>query len=243
MCACCAAVAREGGVSIVWVVVKMAAGRRKGNACVARVAGHWRERRLTGMRAALRRRAGARAAPERPQRAGRARLAPDHRSTVHAGLPAHEVLDSGKGDFVGEGSEAQWFHTFSETELAKVHLARAFIANPEVLVLQRPLEHFSATSTSRAHVLDAILQFVKHRGPQWERAPWMTDRPRIRFVAASMPCLCTDRHHPGASSPFRARPTRESWPALGGRSSRDTRMSPARRLHSSVGSLTCGVSA
>jgi len=92
------------------------------------------------------------------------------------------VLDSGKGDFVGEGSEAQWFHTFSETELAKVHLARAFIANPEVLVLQRPLANYSAVSGNRGLVLSAIVEYVRQRGLCFSSNE--RRRPRTCFFSA-----------------------------------------------------------
>merc|ERR1719253_1020211 len=37
---------------------------------------------------------------------------------------------------------AAWFDKLNYTQKAKIHLARAFIMNPEVMVMLRPLYHF-----------------------------------------------------------------------------------------------------
>ena len=44
----------------------------------------------------------------------------------------------------------------------KVHIARAFILNPEVMVLQRPLHHFEATAAEL--ILSVLKKHVAERG-------------------------------------------------------------------------------
>merc|ERR1712190_376750 len=40
-----------------------------------------------------------------------------------------------------EGENGDWVHAFPRSEIAKIHLARAFIMSPEVMVMQRPDSH------------------------------------------------------------------------------------------------------
>merc|ERR1719399_2398038 len=57
--------------------------------------------------------------------------------------------------------EENW-HGLRYTERAKIHLARALIANPEVLVLQRPLHHY--TGDAAELIMKVIIQYVRSRG-------------------------------------------------------------------------------
>jgi len=64
----------------------------------------------------------------------------------------------------GEESEedTHYIQDISYTEKGKIHVARAIIMNPEVLVLQRPLYHFN--QSTRGKILDLFRQHVENRG-------------------------------------------------------------------------------
>merc|ERR1711879_494177 len=57
---------------------------------------------------------------------------------------------------------ADWRASMPVTELAKIHLARAFIMNPEVLVLEKPLLYFDEFSSKT--VMACIVNHVRNRG-------------------------------------------------------------------------------
>merc|ERR1719277_787326 len=57
---------------------------------------------------------------------------------------------------------AQWFDKLNYTEKVKIHLARAFIMNPEILVMHRPLYHFDEAFGRRMMAL--IRRHHKNRG-------------------------------------------------------------------------------
>mmetsp|Transcript_136860 Transcript_136860/g.292335 ORF Transcript_136860/g.292335 Transcript_136860/m.292335 type:complete len:535 (-) Transcript_136860:110-1714(-) len=63
---------------------------------------------------------------------------------------------------VVDEEEIPWRLLLTDTERTKMNLARAFIMNPEVLVLHKPLHHFDE-QTGR-DVLQVIKQHVKNRG-------------------------------------------------------------------------------
>lgn len=85
-----------------------------------------------------------------------------------------------------DDSEAEFHHRYwhaemNHTELAKIHLARAFIINPEIMILHKPLLHFSPES--RRKVASIIGEQVKNRGicvPESSRA---RRRPRTVFMS------------------------------------------------------------
>lgn len=69
----------------------------------------------------------------------------------------------------------------SYTEQVRVHLARAFIMNPEVMVLQRPLCHFGEHASK--HMLEVIREHIQNRGlclPEESRG---RRRPRTVFFS------------------------------------------------------------
>lgn len=76
--------------------------------------------------------------------------------------------------------DAKWITTLSWTEKAKLHLARAFLANPEVMVLQRPLTHFGAREQS--NLLGLLRLHVENRGIDLP-ADEHTCRPRTVFLS------------------------------------------------------------
>merc|ERR1719235_2355260 len=55
-----------------------------------------------------------------------------------------------------------WTQTISQAQLKKIHLARAFIANPEVLVLDRPTAGFDFLTLRK--ITQLFTQFVEGRG-------------------------------------------------------------------------------
>lgn len=52
--------------------------------------------------------------------------------------------------------------TLTYTDLVKLHIARALVMNPEVLVLQRPLFHFNPSESNK--LLDLLQEHCKNRG-------------------------------------------------------------------------------
>jgi len=55
-----------------------------------------------------------------------------------------------------------WHSRITYTERVRIHLARAFIMNPEVLILQRPLYHFNKRHAGE--ITDIFKSFVELRG-------------------------------------------------------------------------------
>jgi len=64
-----------------------------------------------------------------------------------------------------------------------VHLARAFVANPEVLVLHKPFEHFNPGQ--RKIVQAAFRQFVDNRGIAMDPETYSRRRPRTMIFTTS----------------------------------------------------------
>jgi len=65
------------------------------------------------------------------------------------------------------------------SEKAKIHLARAFIMNPEVMIMHRPLHHFSAAS--QGVILNAIREHVDGLGLFMPQSSRHHLRPRTVF--------------------------------------------------------------
>jgi len=78
-------------------------------------------------------------------------------------------------------ARSSWLRELSYTEKAKMHLARALIVNPEMLVLQRPLIHYDET-TSKV-VMQVLLRHVKNRGFFLPKATAYLRRPRTCFFS------------------------------------------------------------
>lgn len=75
--------------------------------------------------------------------------------------------------------ELGWLTQLTYTERVKIHLARALIMNPEVLVLQRPLHHYD--TATRMAVLDVLKLNVSNRGVGMPQATASRRRPRTVF--------------------------------------------------------------
>merc|ERR1712050_73533 len=67
-------------------------------------------------------------------------------------------------------------------ELSLVHLARAFIMNPEVMVLQRPLRNYNEARSRR--VLEVMKFHVRERGLALPENQRPHRRPRTMFFSA-----------------------------------------------------------
>jgi len=83
-------------------------------------------------------------------------------------------------DMQDEG--VQWLQCLSRSEQAKVHLARAFIMNPEVLVLQHPFKHFDDGMDDKMQSL--LREHINHRGIGMPTETIGRRRPRTVFFTA-----------------------------------------------------------
>lgn len=78
-----------------------------------------------------------------------------------------------------EAAENSWLENLTYTEKVKLHLARALLMNPEVLVLQRPLHHYDANTAKM--VLQLLKTHVEERGLAMPAETRETRRPRTCF--------------------------------------------------------------
>jgi ABC-type multidrug transport system fused ATPase/permease subunit len=72
-----------------------------------------------------------------------------------------------------------WFEKLNYTDKVKIHLARAFIMNPEVMIMHRPLYHFSDSVAEK--VLQLMKQHHKNRGMCMPLTTLGRRRPRTLF--------------------------------------------------------------
>eukprot|EP00434_Breviolum_minutum_P000523 symbB.v1.2.000450.t1/scaffold32.1/size405148/23 len=72
-----------------------------------------------------------------------------------------------------------WLENLTYTEKVKLHLARALLMNPEVLVLQRPLHHYDANTAKM--VLGLLQAHVRDRGLAMPEETREERRPRTCF--------------------------------------------------------------
>lgn len=68
------------------------------------------------------------------------------------------------------------------TEKAKIHLARALVMNPEIMVADRPLSHYDEHEGDR--ILRIISEHVSGRGIEMPAASAGRRRPRTVFFSA-----------------------------------------------------------
>jgi len=81
----------------------------------------------------------------------------------------------------GEDAQDRWQVSFPYSELAKIHLARAFVMSPEVCVMQRPFSHFSTMSTN-TRLMNLIMSMVRNRGVRLPQESVHRRRPRTCFI-------------------------------------------------------------
>mmetsp|Transcript_7886 Transcript_7886/g.18435 ORF Transcript_7886/g.18435 Transcript_7886/m.18435 type:complete len:893 (-) Transcript_7886:11-2689(-) len=90
------------------------------------------------------------------------------------------IKDAEADDFV---SKSQWIGSLSHTDKVLIHVARAFIFNPEVLVMNRP--GIALPDVANQRIMNLLKEFVRERGvglPEDER---FGRRPRTAFVCFS----------------------------------------------------------
>jgi len=83
-----------------------------------------------------------------------------------------------------QATHLPWNAIISNTHKVLLHLARALIASPHVLLLHRPMEIFDATQQTR--IMDVLRKFVDERGLEqddWAQ-PWAL-RPRRTCIVES----------------------------------------------------------
>mmetsp|Transcript_40679 Transcript_40679/g.73295 ORF Transcript_40679/g.73295 Transcript_40679/m.73295 type:complete len:1003 (-) Transcript_40679:64-3072(-) len=72
-------------------------------------------------------------------------------------------------------------HSLPYTEKCLLHLCRAFVMNPEVLILHKPLEHFNHLHARR--VVDLLREFVDNRGLEKPEEELGLRRPRTAIFS------------------------------------------------------------
>jgi ABC-type Na+ transport system ATPase subunit NatA len=75
-----------------------------------------------------------------------------------------------------EGDGTAWRVTLSYAEQAMVHIVRALVMNPEVMVLQRPMTHFD--HHTQESLMQALKDHVAERGLEMGFHPKELRRPR-----------------------------------------------------------------
>lgn len=74
-----------------------------------------------------------------------------------------------------------WHEVLCQTEKMKICLARALIANPEVLILHKPFRCFG--ELTKANVMRAILEHIQNRGIGMSQETLFMRRPRTCFYS------------------------------------------------------------
>jgi len=77
--------------------------------------------------------------------------------------------------------DGSWKERLSYSERAKLHLARAILMNPEVMVLQRPLVHFNQQEQN--DVFSLLQEHVRNRGLEHPSDTVAKRRPRTTFLS------------------------------------------------------------
>jgi len=82
----------------------------------------------------------------------------------------------------GHDANCHWINILTYTQKVKLHMARAFLANPEVIVLDRPLMHFGPDYVPV--LLDLFRDHVHNKGIGMPEASRISRRPRTLFYTA-----------------------------------------------------------
>jgi ABC-type Fe3+/spermidine/putrescine transport system ATPase subunit len=79
-------------------------------------------------------------------------------------------------------SPSKLFESMSHTELRKVHLIRAIVFNPELLLMNRPIDTYEAHEASR--VSSILREFVDLRGVDFNVEEAAVQRPHTVFMTS-----------------------------------------------------------
>lgn len=99
------------------------------------------------------------------------------------GNTVHEE-DEEMTEFEFSEESGAWLTMLTASEKSKIQLARALVANPEVLVLQRPFIHYN--DNAGRNVMKALKRHVKDRGLAEIEQTWSRRRPRTCFFTPSL---------------------------------------------------------
>jgi len=80
-----------------------------------------------------------------------------------------------------EDDDVGWQVPLSGSDVVLIHLARAFIYNPEVLVMNRPTARLPESTSTL--VIKLIDEFVKNKGVELSNTDVWRRRPRTAFVS------------------------------------------------------------
>jgi len=119
---------------------------------------------------------------------GEAREEPRRVRGILARLGVPDVLEILDSELKTQRDEPRWWARLSKTDVAKIHMARALIANFEVLVVHRPCAHFDPGTGNL--ILDMIGEYIEGRGVDMEAPKWAR-RPRTCFYTSDYPDLET----------------------------------------------------
>lgn len=108
--------------------------------------------------------------------------AEDVREACAVPFSATNVSGPGAGPGSGHMQRHTHLESLSSTERAKIHLARAFIVNPEVMILQRPMSHYSSEEDEQ-RVLTLIREHINNRGLGMPPETAHRRRPRTVFMS------------------------------------------------------------
>jgi len=95
----------------------------------------------------------------------------------------HQYLDPSNRELFDV--KVSWSTVLSTTQLGLLSLARAFIANPEVLVLHKPTVFFDDATATNIYI--CFYDFIVHRGFCMEAAKVASRRPRTCIITATRP--------------------------------------------------------
>jgi len=112
------------------------------------------------------------------------RLTPMRDITDSCGLvlrKTDDLIDVGEASEMADSNPnvMSWLELLSHSTRVKLHIARALVANPNVMILQRPLHHFNEEVGDQ--VLDVLRLHVQNRGLGYRDANVQHRRPRTVF--------------------------------------------------------------
>lgn len=87
-----------------------------------------------------------------------------------------KLLGCHEGAVVPEEPGGEWGKYFNSSDIAKVHLARALLVSPQVLVIEGGLTHFN--HSEQGQILEVLREHVRNRGLLGDPAEVSTRRPR-----------------------------------------------------------------
>jgi len=95
-----------------------------------------------------------------------------------------DQLDEAKAAFLAgteDSSDISWQASLTQSERVLIHLARAFIYNPEVLVMNRPTTRLPDATANL--VIQLMSEFVNQKGVEMPQQDSWRRRPRTAFVS------------------------------------------------------------